>query len=668
MRLAVLKVILWPKDTRHAPRVIPFVLGKINVITGESASGKSALTWIIDYCLGSDKCSIPVGLIRDVTGWFGLHLQLANTEMIAARRNPEDQQTTADFYWEEGLKLSVPATVTKNARIEDLKNRFNQISQLPALALSAGEDVGYAGPPSFRDMAAFNFQPQHIVANPYTFFFKADTTEHREKLRLVFPLVLGAIDASTLAAQRELKDTEREHRRLTHERDARLNAARAWEAEVESYYMQARTLGLLPDSPPPEAAWPLDKYILELQKVPETVRAMDLPDIQEGTGEGAVSELTALVNEEDRLAQEIGSIRRRLGKLDQLSSSVTDYGVALVNQEDRIRGVGWLAEKLQDAHRCPVCAAVHPNGNPRLIELQSLAQEMSSLTTSVHQAPARLHEELAELRQELRNREGAISKIRQKRRFLEGHSAELSAQRQRVRQVYLFVGRVEQALENVSASRNVDELGTKVDALAQRIAELKRELDPRSQRDRLAAAVESVSARIAYYAHLLHLEHADANIRLNIPELTLQFGQLSGRRDFLWEVGSGQNWVGYHIATLLALHEYFMHNLRNPVPRFLVIDQPSQVYFPEAWPSIESVPDRQDGGDVSPDIAGVHRIFAALSHFLDAVKGQFQVIVTEHAGTITWAGIPHVHLVANWRTGHGEFLIPDAWQGAEQDR
>ena len=39
------------------------------------------------------------------------------------------------------------------------------------------------------------------------------------------------------------------------ELDARLSAARAWEAEVESYYLQARALGLLPDSPPPEAGW-----------------------------------------------------------------------------------------------------------------------------------------------------------------------------------------------------------------------------------------------------------------------------------------------------------------------------------------------------------------------------------------------------------------------------
>jgi len=661
MKIAILKIVLWPKDTEQSPRVISFFPGKINIITGESASGKSTLTSIIDYCLGSGKCSIPVGLIRDVTSWFGLHLQLANIEMIIARRNPEDQQTTSDLYWAEGLQLSVPNTIEKNARVDDLKNRFNQISHLPALSLSSDENVGFAGRPSFRDMAAFNFQPQHIVANPYTFFYKADTTEHREKLRVIFPLVLGATDSGTLAKQRELKDTEREHDRLQRELDARLSAARSWEAEIEGYYLQARSLGLLPDSTPHEAGWSLDKYMLELQKVPETIKAMDIPDIKEGTSAAAATELTLLINEEDRLAQEIGSIRRRLGKLDQLSSSVDEYSHTLTSQEDRMQGVGWFEENLQNTHQCPVCAAIHTEGNSRLAELHDLALELKSLTASVHQAPAKLDKELAVLRQELREREAAISKVRQKRKFVESRSNELSAQRQRVRQIYLFVGRVEQALENVSASRNVDDLRKQVQALAKKISELKQYLDPRTQRDRLNAAIESVSGKITQYARLLQLEHAMENLRLNIRELSLQFGRLSGRTDFLWEVGSGQNWVGYHVAGLLALHEHFISLSGNPVPRFLVIDQPSQVYFPEAWPSMEQAPNGQTKVENSSDIEGVRRIFSALSHFMDEVANQFQVIVTEHAGSITWEGIPHVHLVGNWRKGHDEFLIPASW-------
>jgi uncharacterized coiled-coil DUF342 family protein len=393
---------------------------------------------------------------------------------------------------------------------------------------------------------------------------------------------------------------------------------------------------------------------------------MDLPDVQEGTNDAAARQLTDLFNEEDRLGQEIGSIRQRLSKLDQLSASVGEYGATLTGQEDRLQGVGWFEEKLRNTHECPVCAAVHTDSNSRLSELLTLANEVKSLTVSVHQAPAKLDQELATLRQELREREGAISKVRQKRKHLEDQSAEQSRHRQRIRQIYLFVGRVEQALENVSASRNVGDLRDRVNTLARKISELKQQLDPRSQRDRLNAAIDMASAKIGTYASLLKLEHATENVRLNLKELTLQFSPLSGRTDFLWEVGSGQNWVGYHVAGLLALHEHFISMTQSPVPRFLVIDQPSQVYFPEAWPSLEEIPAGSKTIGGSSDIEGVHRIFTALSHFMGVVAQEFQIIVTEHAGSITWSGIDHVHLVGNWREGHDEFLIPAAWQKAKE--
>src|SRR5947207_2480430 len=80
--------------------------------------------------------------------------------------------------------------------------------------------------------------------------------------------------------------------------DARLMAARAWEAEIESYYLQARGLGLLPTSPAPAPSWTLDRYMIELGTVPERVRQMDLPEIPTGTSEAAVAELTQVVNAE----------------------------------------------------------------------------------------------------------------------------------------------------------------------------------------------------------------------------------------------------------------------------------------------------------------------------------------------------------------------------------
>lgn len=89
-------------------------------------------------------------------------------------------------------------------------------------------------------------------------YFFLQSRYHRASRKIThhFPLALGAIDANTLAKQRELKNTEGEHDRLQRELDARLNAARVWEAEVEGYYLQARALGLLPDSPPPKSTGP----------------------------------------------------------------------------------------------------------------------------------------------------------------------------------------------------------------------------------------------------------------------------------------------------------------------------------------------------------------------------------------------------------------------------
>jgi len=660
MKLSILKVVLWPKDPELDFRVIEFQPGRINIITGQSGTGKSALTWIVDYCLGSEKCSIPIGLIRDVTEWFGVHLKLANTELLIARRNPGEQQSTNELYWDEGIKIEIPRFFSKNARVEDLKNRLNQLAMLPTIEIGASENAGF-GRASVRDMAAFNFQPQHIVANPFTMFFKSDTTEHREKLRAVFPLALGAMNSDLLSKQRELRDLERELDRLNRELDLRVQAAKAWEAEIAAFYLQARSLGLLPGSDAPEKSWQLERFMRELRQVPINIRSLDLPNIPPGTGDAAASQLARLVADEDSISGDIGRLRRRLSQVVQLTTSVDEYGSVLSEQADRTRGLGWFSGKVDLPYKCPVCEASHASGSEQLSELHRLVSELGSITTSVRSAPARLDEEALDLRRELRDREHEVNSVRTKRKALEDKSNELAAQRQRVRQIYLFVGRLEQALENVQTSENFSDIQQQIGVLAKAADTLRKILDPHHLRNRTAAALESVSSRVAEYAEMLELEHSTENVSLNTRELTLQFRQLSGRVDFLWEVGSGQNWVGYHVATLLALHTHFMSLAENHVPAFLFIDQPSQVYFPEAWPSADRAPNGKNESAKSADIEGVHRIFAALSQFMERSGNDFQIVVTEHAGSITWEGLQHVHVVANWRVGHDEFLIPNSW-------
>jgi len=44
-------------------RDIRFVPGQLNVVTGASATGKSALLDMLEYCLGRDRIMMPVGPI-----------------------------------------------------------------------------------------------------------------------------------------------------------------------------------------------------------------------------------------------------------------------------------------------------------------------------------------------------------------------------------------------------------------------------------------------------------------------------------------------------------------------------------------------------------------------------------------------------------------------------
>lgn len=116
--------------------------------------------------------------------------------------------------------------------------------------------------------------------------------------------------------------------------------------------------------------------------------------------------------------------------------------------------------------------------------------------------------------------------------------------------------------------------------------------------------------------------------------------------------------MGYHISCLLSLHKVFSGHSQSPVPSFLVIDQPSQVYFPTGREFDEDV--GEVSGNLTNDESRLRGVFQLLAEFVQASQKAFQVIVLEHAGVRVWSGLPNVHLVEEWR-GEVDLLIPRSW-------
>ena len=66
-------VVIYSHDGRH--RVVPFEPGRVNIISGDSRTGKSAILGIIDYCLGAKEIDVQEGKVRRNVAWFGLLLE-----------------------------------------------------------------------------------------------------------------------------------------------------------------------------------------------------------------------------------------------------------------------------------------------------------------------------------------------------------------------------------------------------------------------------------------------------------------------------------------------------------------------------------------------------------------------------------------------------------------
>ncbi|MFP3733001.1 hypothetical protein SB690_19770, partial [Bacillus sp. SIMBA_006] len=99
--------------------------------------------------------------------------------------------------------------------------------------------------PSYRDLAAFNFLPQHIVANPNILFYKTDTYEHKDKLKRVLPYALGIVDAVYLQKARERTRLQKNLEALHKVQRGRETAFASWQADVRTLWNESVQLGLI---------------------------------------------------------------------------------------------------------------------------------------------------------------------------------------------------------------------------------------------------------------------------------------------------------------------------------------------------------------------------------------------------------------------------------------
>ena len=212
-------------------------------------------------------------------------------------------------------------------------------------------------------------------------------------------------------------------------------------------------------------------------------------------------------------------------------------------------------------------------------------------------------------------------------------------------------GRIDAILGTVAAGDDleVQRLRWQRESVTAAVSALEAELDDNEDREQLTSRLLAVGRDMTAYADWLQLEHAGTNVRLDLARLTVVTDTDSGPVP-LYRIGSASNWIGYHLVAHLALHRHFVRQNR-PVPRFLMLDQPTQAYYPSEA--------TRTSGLAAPDAdrAAVQAMFRLIYDVVTELAPALQIIVCDHAHLPDdWfeASIRH-----EWRGG--EKLIPSDW-------
>lgn len=663
MQFYISKIILWPSNPINNLRIIPFKPGIINIIHGRSGTGKSAIIAIIDYCLGSSRCTIPVGKIRDSVAWFGLEISLGGKLHLIARQTPTNGQIGKECYFskfDEGDEI--PEILDGNLALAQFKMAFNRLARVTNISLNTNDEriPAQDNPPSFRDLVSFNFLPQHIVANPNILFYKTDSYQNKEKLRKVLPYALGMVDSEYLIKEREKARHEKNLEELLRQQEERKNAFSSWQHDIIRIWDEAIELGLAEQD--------------DLINIDSTVN--NLIEINNSFFDGSLEskittpkyQYTNQKYKEARSAEEhhqsiVDQLNREIRGYEQLAVKANAFTNAVRTEQQQVINLDWLRKHTEHNHECVVCGVKTDHPFSVIEHLSAELGRVNRLSDAFGEAPI-VDRQLEQLKIQLLEAQKNLHSSRTLRLQLERLEI---ATKDSLSRTYLLLGRLQELLKALATLNNEGDLAKSIDTARKELHLLATYFSKIDSKNRAQSIRLELSKLIAGHAKNV-LGRRSNPVILDEKELTLQFISQENQTEYLWEIGSGANWMGYHLATFLALHEHLTTDsqINGPVFSFLVIDQPSQVYFPSASTGSNQL----DGSEAEleklrlerdPDIKDTTRIFQALSRGLKRAKFRYQIIVLEHADQTIWGDVEDINPVEAWKQD-GDGLIPVSWK------
>ena len=632
MSFSIMAVLLYSHEGEI--RTISFRENGLNIITGKSKTGKSAIIDIIDYCLGRGSYNVAEGVIRQKTAWFALHLKRGKEHLFVARNNPGPGASNgSDVYLERGNINNYPSlnTLNKNTTVDSLQKFITQFTGITENEHRPETGTRLPLTANISHALFMCFQKQNTIASQDQLFHRMNEDFLPQAMKDTLPYFLGAVDEKHFLLLGEQNEISRALRVKEAAAAKSISTVEVSRARITRLVNDAKRLGLLTQDVQPDQ----DDIVEQLKRL--AGYNFENPEYIPDFGDT----ISTLRDQQLNIQRNLDQLNQDLRAAKSFLSDQTDFSREAAEQASRLKAIGLYKETAKDAAICPICEHKITNPTPTV-------QNINAALEQVHLHLFEVHRESPHIQEHITSIEGKILEQSDRLRSVQSEIRRAITEDERVRTIQnqlieraRFMGRLAAFLDLVEPEADSNDLGIEILALQQRLDSIRSRINSDDTTARVEAALNLIGKQMTAYSELLDLEHSGSALRLDVRKLTVVADTEDGPIP-LNRMGSGENWVGYHVLTHLSLH-WWLRKRNRPVPAFLVFDQPTQAYYPA---------DIIDGGleqlARDEDRKAVQSLFELMETACGDIEEPFQLIVLDHA-----------HLRDDWF----EDAIIEEWRG-----
>jgi hypothetical protein len=612
-------IVLWLKSGKK--RILNFENNKINVITGNSKTGKTAILEIFDYCFCGSESNISDEKIGKNVMWYGMKFHINDkTYTIARGEYKNKNELSKDYYFSStGYVPELPTSTISEKELKNIiENEFSINSDV--VFPFGGKQIKQGSKISFRYFLLFNILSGDIIAHSTDYFDKMHNIKYQEALHRIFDLALSITTIENISISGNIEKEEKKRRNLEKELEKINISVKNRDSNIRNIVKKAKENKIISS---------------DINDINECIEQLN--DIIKA---GRIQETTSSDNDElKKLRFEKQTIEIQINKLKQFKNTLKKYKSNLKKESDALSPIQYILKEF--SNRVP--------DNEYLQFLRNLSLELENIKIEIKTKYPFEYDVDSKIKELEKKRKSIQEKIE----IIPDISDEALTDNQR----YIILGELKSNLLPI-LSQNFDTKNTqeKIEAVEKYISYLESKyVDPTEKRksminalnDYIQIYLNNVSKALGEYGdYKSDFDYKTKALRLRKPR-SVAPASITSSSDHLF----------MHLCMFLGMHHLIMNNKNPYIIPFLIIDQPSRPYFNNKESDYEEILNSLNNKN---DWSKVQSIFRLLDYFMKNILEEekcFQIILLEHVPTDTWNNCRYINLVDVF-DGSKNALIP----------